>query len=595
MGNYKNNLETSLTFNMRRLLRKYQAGSLPQEKKTILLSRIIENSNSLYEDDRNINFKSSSLYLLNENHPYQSDDLKALSVCIQILQIRGMTRWLSKNYVFDANTDPYSIGRFHLLFTLVTREREKAHRILKRIVLSTDEHFPRVEVLPNEVFTHPDTQFKCSGEVTYKIVSEVSSKLRYSNLKKKDFHNLFANIILWNSQIALKLIKFEKIVSNDLNIRKVIEAFPDFKAKLERSNLFQIHSHKHKDQTFDERLYESGGVFAYDQLQDARILNQRFVVSDEKWIWFDATCDPKIDFVAGHWQYVEQSHFQSELIDITTHSKLRNREFKEAIFLIGRADENWYHLLLDTLPRYLFMKDLPSEIPVLIRDDLPLTSKMFLQKLLDRTVIEISTTDQVDVETLYFLAARGTIFDSVPHQCISLIKFSPRVFLELKNFILERLNEPNGIEIHKRIIFPRKAKYRNVVNYRRLLRWANHFGYKEIEPNSEFFRNQFWVFNKAEKVIAPGGALLANMLFMKPGSIVIAPISLNTRGLKLWRELGTACGLKVYELPGLPLKFGRTQLSRTHANFFVPVRSFKRLLHKLELKTSSFNNDRKVS
>lgn len=592
MVNLQKSPETSLTFNIRRLLRKYEAGSLPQEEITKLLNKIIENSKSLHQGDRNISFKSSALYLLSETHTHQCSHLKALPGYIRILQIRGMTRWLSKNYVFDSDTDPYSIGRFRLLFILVTREREKACKLLKRVVLSTDDHFPRVEVVPNEVFTHPDTKFKCSGEVTYKIVSEVSSKLRYSNLNKRDFGNLFANIILWDSQIALKMIKYEHIVSNDLNVRKVIEAFPDFKAKLECSRLFQIHAHNNKDQSFDERLRESGGNFVHDQLQDAKILNQRFVVSDENWIWFDATCDPKIDFVAGHWQFVEQSHSHSDHIFIRTHGKLRNREFKEAIFLIGRADENWYHLLLDTLPRYLFMKDLPSDIPVLIRDDLPLTSKEFLQKLLDRTIVEISTTEQVHVETLYFLAARGTIFDSEPQKGTSLIKFSPRVFLELKNFVLERMNEPHGFEIHKRIVFPRKAKYRNVVNYQRLLRWANYFGYKEIDPNSEFFRNQFWVFNKAEKVISPGGALLANMLFMKPGSIVIAPISLNTKDLNLWKELGTACGLEVYELPGVPIKFGRTQLSRTHANFFIPVWRFKSLLQKLELKPSFFTDEK---
>jgi len=588
--NLQESPETTLTFNLRRLLRKYEAGSLPQEKKTKLLNRIIDNSNSHDEGNRNISFRSNVLYLLSESHAYQSSHLKSLPSYIRILQIRGMTRWLSKNYVFDSHTDPYSIGRFRLLFILVTREREKACKLLKRVVLSTDDRFPGVEVVPNEVFTHPDTKFKCSGEVTYKISSEVSSKLRYSNLNKRDSGNLFANIILWNSQIALKMIKFENIVSNDLKIRKVIEAFPDFKAKLECSRLFQIHAHKHKDQTFDERLGESGEIFVHDQIQDAKVLNQRFVVSDEKWIWFDATCDPRIDFVAGHWQFVEQSHFNSDHIDIRIQGKYRNREFKEAIFLIGRADENWYHLLLDTLPRYLFMKDLPSDIPVLIRDDLPLTSKEFLQKLLDRTIIEISTTDQVHVETLHFLAARGTIFDSEPQEGRSLIKFSPKVFLELKNFILERMNEPHGFEIHKRIIFPRKAKYRNVINYRTLLRWANHFGYKEIDTNSEFFRNQFWLFNKAEKVISPGGALLANMLFMKPGSIVIVPISLNTKDLNLWGELGTACGLEVYELPGMPIKFGRTKLSRTHANYFIPVRRFKSLLRKLELKPSFFTD-----
>jgi hypothetical protein len=253
----------------------------------------------------------------------------------------------------------------------------------------------------------------------------------------------------------------------------------------------------------------------------------------------------------------------------------------EAIFLSNRADENWFHLLMDTLPRYLFLKDLAPQIPVLIRADLPLTTKEFLHKVLGRQIVELSPNSIVNAEKLHLLAARSTCFDSISDENETQVSFSPLIIKMLVEWIGESLGVMQVNNAMSSGFFKRGSRQRRILNSGRIEKEALKKGLQIIEDNENTYRNQISIFSRLRFAVIPGGAMLANMIFMKPGSTVLCLRGSRQNDLDLWKKLAEAVGLNYFEIAGPPSYHGRNKLQRDHSNYFISSRKFRRTLSEV--------------
>jgi capsular polysaccharide biosynthesis protein len=315
-----------------------------------------------------------------------------------------------------------------------------------------------------------------------------------------------------------------------------------------------------------------------DVLKNVEIWNQRFLVSDNKWHIVDSTYSPYSKFVAGHWQFLEQIPSHIGHVYLKKPTSKRAKKFTKGILLIGRADENWYHLLLDTLPRYLSLKTLNRDIPILVRDDLPETSIALIEKLTDRKIIYVRPEDRIFVETLYFIAARSTVHDSKPHNGEEQVTFSPNTLKSQREWMLKRLRVGKNEAYPIKVFLPRRSKYRNLLNVERVCEYVSKHDIRILESNEAFFLKQHLYFSRANLIISPGGAILANILFMPPGSKVIAVRSWRDANLGLWKKLAEACQVNYSEIVGIPTYYGFKSLARQHSNFYVPLGRFKKAL-----------------
>jgi capsular polysaccharide biosynthesis protein len=254
-------------------------------------------------------------------------------------------------------------------------------------------------------------------------------------------------------------------------------------------------------------------------------------------------------------------------------------ELEQAIYLLGRADENWFHFLLDTLPRYLQLREINEDVPVLVRSDLPETTISLIKKLIPNKVLFVSPKDLVSVEKLFFIAARSTVHDSVPTNGEDQVKFSPKSLRELRDWVLNNLSTELGSKFSDKIFIPRHAKYRNLINTDKLQEQLENIGFETIETNSDFYVRQHFYFNQASQLVAPGGAVLANIVFMKPGSKVLVIRSWRDPNLLLWKKLAESCGVQFSEAIGFPTYYGRDTLARQHSNYFLPIWKVKKLLN----------------
>jgi capsular polysaccharide biosynthesis protein len=160
------------------------------------------------------------------------------------------------------------------------------------------------------------------------------------------------------------------------------------------------------------------------------------------------------------------------------------------------------------------------------------------------------------------------------------VDFSPLVLNLFRDRVLDSLNViPDG-SVPKRITFERRSATRNVLSRGKLEKVFDDFSFEKLHLNSNFFDRQVKVFFNTKFVATPGGAVLANVIFMKPGSKVLVLKSWGNRKLNLWAKLCESLNLECIEISGLPTYWGLSFLRRLHSNFYISPKKLRRVLSR---------------
>ena len=503
----------------------------------------------------------------------------------RVLRTRGRLRWLCYRLMVDNFPDAYEISRGRLLLRIFMKRNIFKELILSRLFVSTTKSDSCQSISAYD-YTHPDIFFRFKKSQVYLLEDNLNAPLVFKHKDPElNFHGklhvyVLERLILWNSSRILSLMQLSPTFIDNPEIQSFMSSYPDLMAQYNSSERFHVVFHEHSAKTLSERRDES--TTDPDLLLNVEVWHQRFILQRKRWIVTDITGSPYTKFVAGHWQFLEQAKNEGADVFIKRPSSATNIRLKAAINLMGRADENWYHLLLDTLPRYLYLKDIDQKIPILVRSDLPKSSLKFLSRILDREIIYVKPEEVVSIDKLFLIAARSTTFDSRPANHIEQVKFPTGIYPDLQSYILGKLSNRKVFNYPKKLYLPRKSKYRNLVNESRVTNLASNSGYSVIDSNLDFYERQFHYFNRAETVLSPGGAVLANTVFMKPESRVLLIRSWRDSDLLLWKKLSEACGVHFKEAIGVPTYYGRNALARQHSSFYLPLRRIRKIIKSSE-------------
>lgn len=520
------------------------------------------------------NFSQKISLNLSQNKTYTN--LENLEVLRLILKTRGRLRWLCFRLMPLTFSDSYEVTRRHLLFRIFKNWDSFAENVLSKLSMIS-ELPPNYEQVEFYEFTHPNNRFFFEEDATYILDHDLSKRVSFSRKKlPRELDTLLGRMIIWDSRAAIRFIRSSAALSVSTKVFDYLNSFPDVLNELQGYSKLSLEFHKSSELSFDELL--SLGFGNAEVLTDVQIWHQRFIIKSNKWHVIDSTCSPYSEFVGGHWQFLEQVPTSAENVYLKNNSYSIEKALPRAIYLMGRADENWYHLLLDTLPRYLLMKDLDSNIPVLIRSDLPETSKYLIKNLVEREIVFVDPQDHLHINTLYFVAARSTVHDSRPKNAENQVKFSPKMLGLQREWMMRRLPASQDHSYPEKVFFPRRAKYRNLLNMNSVIAYLLNQNYQAVELNNSFFLDQHHYFSSAKTVITPGGALLANILFMQKNSNIVAIRSWRDAEMKLWKKLAHACEMNYSEVVGIPTYFGSNSLARQHSNFFVPLSRIKKVI-----------------
>jgi Glycosyltransferase 61 len=316
-------------------------------------------------------------------------------------------------------------------------------------------------------------------------------------------------------------------------------------------------------------------------LNDIEIWHQRFIISNNSLMIIDSTAHPKQKFVAGQWQFYTSLKKEKNLCSMKKPTG-KARFLESAIFLIGRCDENWYHFLIDTFPRIFFTEKIPLNVPLIIRADIPKHFKALISAYSKRSIIEIELEEKLEIQNLYVIPARSSVFDSQPPRGTSFVEYSPSVLKKIQTLLLklEIETDQNRDEFSptENVALSRNSTTRNVQNWVSLAPLIRLFNFSIHDLDSNFFKDQIKTFHNARIVVAPGGAALANIVFMQEGSWVVVLQSRRNRDINLWSKLAGAMNINYIEVKGPSTYFGPGKLRRRHSDFYISPRKLRRVL-----------------
>lgn len=558
-------------FHLLRLRKGIKSPQFLTKLETKILSELLQ----FKPDSMIVRMQSQKVILRPENKHMKLSAFRRLILMWRILQTRGQMRWLCYSLFSPVMGNAYQISRSRLLTLIGRNWQEFSDEVLSCLSLSNEET-NQLERISLHQYLNPRNTQPLDFAQTYLLESEYSRRLIYG--RNMSFRNsTLARIIRWNSSCAIAFIRQSFSLKESLQLQKYLEFFPDFQDLLNSRASLEFVFHPQSHETFDQRLRDNL-LGVQDKFTDVEIWHQRFIIKNNTWLLIDSTCSPSLEFVAGHWQFLEQSKVEQSKVEMLRPRDTNRVNVDEAIFLIGRVDENWYHLLLDTLPRYLLLKEVSPEVPVLIRGDLPQTSKTLIERLFEREIIYVQPEDLVLVKTLYFVPARSTVYDSAPEKNQERVSYSPVIIQKQREWILQSFPLKKSQVYPVRIFLSRRASYRNLLNIEAVSRLLRRNEFQVVEPDESFYLNQARFFSEANTVFSPGGAILANIIFMRRGSRVVSIRSWRGSDVPLWKLLSEACEVSHSEVVGIPSYFGLKSLLRAHSNYYVPLNRIKKEL-----------------
>ena len=196
------------------------------------------------------------------------------------------------------------------------------------------------------------------------------------------------------------------------------------------------------------------------------------------------------------------SHFYSQkFFNNFRENKNLLKNFKDLYFLGSNAGNNYYSNLLHFLPRIFFNKK--TNLKLAIHRNSSNKYRNFIVSILKSLNIEF-TFVFLDDDFYYFTNSEFPQF----------LNMNTSIGI-LKNFF----NPKNNLEKIKKIYVTREdSNYRKIINEGDVVTLLRQKGYRVINPQLYEIEEQIEIFSNAEKIIAPHGSNLANIIFCKPGT-----------------------------------------------------------------------------
>ena len=182
--------------------------------------------------------------------------------------------------------------------------------------------------------------------------------------------------------------------------------------------------------------------------------------------------------------------------------------------LASRGDVNYYHFLIDVLPRLGVLEQAPDiERPE--RWYVPAQTK-FQRQLLD--MVGITEDKRINADEVPHVRAECLVVPSLPS--VVKEKNPPWVVEYLRGRLMKDMEPP----VERRPLYITRSAGTNdraVVDEAKLIDFLKDRGFDVIDPSQLTVADQIRAFASASVIVSPHGAALANLVFATPGATVI--------------------------------------------------------------------------
>ncbi len=180
----------------------------------------------------------------------------------------------------------------------------------------------------------------------------------------------------------------------------------------------------------------------------------------------------------------------------------------EPAFIITQPWINYYHWILESLPRLIQLKDYWGTHSLIIQRniyEIPYVKQTL--KLFDDIKIIIPEN-----ETNLFV--KELILPNLRKDCY---KYNIELLEKTRDEIFKSFNIVEKTPTEKNFIIRKKAKYRTIDNFREIEKVVKEYGFKIVDFEDYSIIDQIKIINNSSHLIAQHGAGLTNILFMQKG------------------------------------------------------------------------------
>ncbi|WGS85592.1 glycosyltransferase 61 family protein [Methylomonas sp. UP202] len=201
----------------------------------------------------------------------------------------------------------------------------------------------------------------------------------------------------------------------------------------------------------------------------------------------------------------------------------------EAFSLMHDHGHNYFHWIIEVLPRYLLARKngLACNATFLIDEKIGKLQEAVIRLILgnDAIVIKVARNASVKVGKLHWVSdlSINTVRTlQLPKKSDILI--SPTAVELLKELAADHATQ--GIAKYERILITRtNVEFRRLVNRELCREMLIREGFWDFDPGRASFEEQIRVFSNAKIIVSEAGAAQANLVFCRPGTIVVVLVN----------------------------------------------------------------------
>lgn len=249
-------------------------------------------------------------------------------------------------------------------------------------------------------------------------------------------------------------------------------------------------------------------------------------------------------------------------------------ELSAGIFASGTYSQNYFHFLIEILPRILAADRIaPEDTPLLIDRSMPPQHVQVLRLLFpNRKVRSLRRGVSYKVGTLYLGDMCNSVSDVLVADTAPVdgVRYNPQMLKNLAGLAKRFTSESDP----KKLFLRRESDIRTLINSSAIEEDLVERGFEAVTCERLSFAEQVLMVSRADVIVGQSGAQMANILFARPGTRVYVLYS-NAPGTNyyLWSEIGRILGLEVVNVAGwsIPGTAPAPGKARVHEAFSVPA------------------------
>ncbi len=325
---------------------------------------------------------------------------------------------------------------------------------------------------------------------------------------------------------------------------------------------------------FDGELHEGNAALPTPYvsiLEDAIITSGSSLVVSHQGILLN---DELVDFPGEEYGFKSPSvRFRYKDKVVLDHRNGTHARIKDGITLSCDHDNNYFHWLVECLPKLLLIDELGQfkDVPLLVPKELHKNLIEALRKanIYNHPCILLENDCLYQVGRLIFPSALSRIVDRYQGSLVfdTDIVLSRKWISRVANLLKSNVNS-NG-KPWRKLFLTRRKGLRTVGNLEEVEQMLAENQFEIIEMDGLSLKYQIELFSQAAIVVAPTGAALTNMLYCQPGTKAIIFMSNHEiSNYYFWPQLGDIVGLDVKIIAGQRL-YNLTNYWSVHDDYII--------------------------